>query len=168
MSTVTIRPEASATVRHALNLALSWGRHYTDAERVHLNGLGDDLLLAELGQAPVTTPEPVTIAYIAIGAAHALRDGDSRLVDRLVQAHEGQLNVIEAICAHALMLDQLEAAETGGLNGVFAYEIAEEFGYEFTRYLVLDASPNAADIAAKLFAQMQGRPATPSDDDLPF
>lgn len=162
MSAVTVHPAASATIRHALNLALVRGR-YLEVEVKHIEGLADDLLLAELGKAPVTTPEPVTIAYIAIGAAQALHDGESDLVDRLVEAREGQLNVIEEVCAHALMLDQMAAAQTDGLDGVFAYEIAEEFGHRYVCSLLIEAAPSATDIARGLFAEMRDR-AT----DLPF
>lgn len=154
MSAVTVHPDASPTIRHALHLASVAGRHYSEAERKHLDALADDLLLAELGKAPVTTPEPVTIAYIAIGAQQALRDGDRVLVDRLTEAHDGQFRLIESVCAHALLLDQMAAAVEGGLHGVFAYEIAEPFGYRYVCALMIEAAPNATDLARGLFAEM--------------
>ena len=86
-----------------------------------------------------TNPEPLTIAYIAIGAHRRLRvelnreDGVQIRHTALIETYGGELGIIDSCIYDALVLDRMQdAAEAEGKTGngyVFAYEIAEEYGY---------------------------------------
>lgn len=86
-----------------------------------------------------TNPEPLIIAYIAIGASRRLRvemnpeDGNQSRHTALIEAYGGELGIIDSCIYDALMLDQMqderEASGKDFDSYVFAYEIAEEYGY---------------------------------------
>lgn len=78
-------------------------------------------------KAPIKS-DPLTLAYIAIGAARAL-DIRGGLKDDQSDEFEGELGFISKIIEHSDALDQAGYAEGDALNHVvWCYEIAEEFG----------------------------------------
>lgn len=111
-----------------------------------------------------TKPEALTIAYLAMGAQNAIRTMPGKhLPDRVADAYQGEMNFIEAVTDHALLLDRMaDLLDQGdGLAGVFLYEIAEPFGEEYARQLIAETTtengqpaidPHA--LAARLFAEM--------------
>ena len=107
--------------------------------------------------------EPLTIAYVAIGAEsvwaeHRLRpEGVNRMSDR----YSGQLGFIAAVIEQAWILDRM-AEDRDVAFVVFAYEIAEEFGKRFARALFnredeKSGTPYvlAARIAAEIFDEAE-------------
>lgn len=97
-----------------------------------------------------TLPEHLTIAYIAIGASRAIMENPD---DFDATDWDGEVDFIEAVTAHALMLDRLadEVDANGGFSGVFAYEVAEEFGRQYGEALLKDhANADATAIARRL------------------
>jgi hypothetical protein len=102
--------------------------------------------------------EPLTIAYVAIGADHVW--GLSANVNEMSEKYGGQLHFIAAVIEHAWILDRM--ADGRELSVVFAYEIAEEFGKRFSLALFnredeKAATPYAlaARIAAKIFDEVE-------------
>lgn len=73
-------------------------------------------------------PEPLTVAYIAKGAAQTLRDDDEKLYNP--DDWEGELGFIGQAIEPALMLDRV-AAKMDGHPGVWVYEVAETFGERY-------------------------------------
>jgi len=105
-----------------------------------------------------TAPDPLTIAYIAIGARDALDNLKGRDHDRVTGASEGtggEMNVTEEVIEHALELDIAAdaAAERGELVGCFLYEVAEPFGKAYVEALARDEKPDAAQLMARLTAE---------------
>jgi len=81
----------------------------------------------------------LTIAYVAIGARTALtaaQNADPKLnIDRF----NGEMGYIDRVIGWADQLDQL--ADGRDLTGVFAYEVAEEFGEKFGLALLSGNAP---------------------------
>ena len=107
-----------------------------------------------------TTPDTLTVAYVAIGAIDALdRDGERPIREQKYNADDwdGQMGFIEAVTNHALLLDQLAdlVDEQGGFNGVFLYEVAQEFGEQFGLALLDDRSANPRPLAERLIKDLQ-------------
>jgi hypothetical protein len=99
-----------------------------------------DVETAELARSMVAafnaaddSAEPLTTAYVAIGAETYWRSRGN--LDRSAMAEEygGQLGFIGAVIEHAVILDRM--ANGRELDAVFAYDIAEEFGARFARAL---------------------------------
>lgn len=82
---------------------------------------------------PRTTADPLTIAYMAIGAQEVLdcnKEGGRVLV-------AGQLDFIGDVIEHAKMLDDIADGYTD-FSGVFCYEVAEPFGQYLANLLLLE------------------------------
>lgn len=115
-----------------------------------------------------TNPDPLTIAYIAIGAHRRLRvelntqRGEMTRHDALIETYSGELGIIDSCIDDALMLDQMqdkrEAEGKTGNGYVFAYEVAEEYGYYLVDRMLANhktagrvPSPTRREIAASVF-----------------
>lgn len=110
---------------------------------------------AELEARPA---EPLTIAYVAIGAETHWRSRGNLDRSAMSEEYGGQLGFIDAVIEHAAILDRM--ANGRELDAVFAYDIAEQFGNRFARALfdgedVLYRTPAvlADGIAQSLFAE---------------
>jgi hypothetical protein len=79
-----------------------------------------------------THADPLTIAYIAIGAIAAWEKHQDKWNPN---KWEGQLGFISNVIAPALELDRM--GDANPINGVFVYEIAETFGYDYAEALLL-------------------------------
>ncbi|MEY2117095.1 hypothetical protein [Rhodanobacter sp. FW106-PBR-R2A-1-13] len=96
------------------------------------------------------TTDPLTIAYIALGAATALtahRAKGGELIGG------GELELIAELIRHAPMLDRL--AEGKDFDGVYYYEVAEPFGKQVAERMVDGdyLSPQEAEaVASELIA----------------
>jgi hypothetical protein len=96
--------------------------------------------------------DPLTIAYMAIGAYSALREFQAKHASANLDKFEGELGYIGKVTQHANLLDDL--AGTADLSGVFAYEVAQPFGEEFGRGLLgCEASIDARNIAERLIKE---------------
>lgn len=93
-------------------------------------------------------PEPLTVAYIAIGAEQALRESPALFNP---DDWNGQLGFIGEAIEWAAMLDRM-GDEYEDFSGVWAYEVAEEFGLRYGRALLTDVNGRgrAEDIAREL------------------
>lgn len=98
-----------------------------------------------------TQPDPLTIAYIAMGAAEAIRERPGACLPTYIcDEFGGQLGYIDTVISNALMLDQMAA---GRDCGVFVYEVAEPFGLEYGRALLAGKDCQAEEIARRLIAE---------------
>lgn len=69
----------------------------------------------------------LTIAYIGIGVVGGLNTMPNAIRDRIVEAHQGQLGVVQAALDDAAEHD-IDSQEC---DGVHAYDVAEQFGIDF-------------------------------------
>lgn len=82
-------------------------------------------------------PDPLTVAYVAMGAGTAIGECPCGcLPDRVLDAYQGQMEFIAAVIHHALMLDRMADERGNDFSGVFAYEVAEPFGEEYAKALI--------------------------------
>lgn len=98
--------------------------------------------------------DPLTIAYIAIGAHQAIRESPNGMLPYDVcDKYEGQMNFIEEIIAPARLLDRIadEIASKGAMNYVFLYEVAEPFGYQYAQALIRGEEVNLRALITKIF-----------------
>lgn len=126
-------------------LAIADGIIHADGSAYPLDGLrrgasADNVraaLHAYASPAPTVRahPDHLTAAYVGIGAFEALREATAethseraRRADAVLDSLGGQLGYIGDITKGALRLDQLADAYPDGLTGVFAYEVAENYG----------------------------------------
>lgn len=79
-----------------------------------------------------TVAEPLTMAYIGIGAKEALRECPSVDLDLF----DGELGFIGAAINHALFVDTVSDLFAGDHPGVFAYEVAAPFGMAMARAMI--------------------------------
>lgn len=90
--------------------------------------------------------DPLTYAYVAIGAKEALsgylRDPHARMPGDI-----SEQDYIEAIIEHAPMLDGTFERDYQDLDGVFVYEVAEPFGVSYGQWFL--AEGHAEDAAAR-------------------
>jgi len=89
------------------------------------------------------------VAYIAIGADRAwmaARQNDAE------GWSEGHIEYIAACCRHAQLLEDLYKQHDGEFTGVFAYDVAEEFGFQYGSSLLRGGEPVAAQYASRLAA----------------
>lgn len=115
--------------------------------------------------------EPLTIAYVAMGAGQAIR-ACGHLPSEVADRYNGQLGFIEAVIDKAWRLDAVVRAieaNQGGLDGVYVYEVAEPFGERYAEALIAeslgkgpDANPDA--IAQALFKDFMAQADTASGD----
>lgn len=81
-----------------------------------------------------TTPNPLTIAYMAIGAQRAILKYTQEMPEKmtaLVAASGGQLSIIDEVIGHALLADMVgDHIDSLEMQvGVWCYEI-EDFGFD--------------------------------------
>ena len=89
----------------------------------------------------MSTPDPLTIAYMAIGAQKVL-DKHPELAHRY---DGGELELISDVIQYAGYADELATQKTFELSGVFVYEVAEPLGqYVVERMLVRDRDIDGA------------------------
>lgn len=109
--------------------------------------------------SPASQPraEPLTIAYVALGAMAAIRNmPEGRLPAACADRYGGEDGFMEEVVNEAWRLD--EAADDiiercNGLSNPFAFDYAKPFGERFARELALTPhSADAALIVADLFA----------------
>lgn len=118
--------------------------------------MNDKALLQDEAQAR-TMPDPLTIAYVAIGAMDAWAETPLRRRDAVTDEYNGQLHFVAEIIRHAPMLDQLADESEEDLAGVFVYEVAQAFGYEVARWMIAGETVDEAmaqDIGAHLLTAM--------------
>lgn len=77
--------------------------------------------------------EPLTAAYVAIGAMNAYGNVEyandpDQIRQKLADQHGGQLGIVMAAIMHAGILDTMMELRGNAVDGVFAYDIAEPFG----------------------------------------
>ena len=112
-----------------------------------------------------TTIDPLTIAYLAVGAAREL-DKRGGLTDAQADAFEGELGFIGAVIEHADMIEAEYATRAHRYGGVFAYEVAEEFGERCAFYYLSSLSSDRAtfdNIARNLAAGLIERECAPTN-----
>lgn len=102
-------------------------------------------------------PDPATVAYIGIGVRAAIdRAGRAFDPDRF----GGEIGLVtQVVEPHALELDRMDdrhVAEGGDLEGVFAYEVAEQFGHDYAMALIHRTGEEPTVIATRLFNQLAG------------
>jgi hypothetical protein len=83
-----------------------------------------------------TLAEPLTIAYIAMGAGDALQRSYGRATGPDLDAFEGEMCFIEHVIRHARVLDEM--ADPYDLTGVFNYEVAQPFGEGVANMMLKD------------------------------
>lgn len=85
-----------------------------------------------------TKTEPLTVAYMAIGARNALEqlkadtDNDAAY-SKLIEECGGELGVIDNVISFAMMADTIGDHLTH--NNVWAYDVAEAFGWRLVELL---------------------------------
>ena len=97
---------------------------------------------ARPGKLADVVPDPLDIAYIAIGAKRALaewREGPSAPFP-----FEGELAYIEACIEQAPALQRAWEAVQDRWDCVWCYEVAEPFGLAYGRHLLQGGGPDAA------------------------
>lgn len=72
------------------------------------------------------------IAFIAIGAADAFEEADGANKERF----EGQIAFIEECVNHAELLHRIWLEQNGEWAGVWAYDVAERFGYLYGLHIL--------------------------------
>lgn len=82
-------------------------------------------------------PDPLTIAYLAIGAIDAWNAATDGQREHASDTYSGQLGYVGEVIAHADALDALWRKMEDG-PGVFEYEVAEPFGIEYGQALLRD------------------------------
>ena len=99
------------------------------------------------------THDPLTIAYLALGAKAALTalQYENPRVD-YCDRMGGELAYISRVIEHADMLDAL--ADDVDLNGVFVYEVAEPFGEGFGRHFLSGEDFDVKAAARELIASI--------------
>lgn len=111
--------------------------------------------------------DPLTCAYVAIGAKEALAGYLQERKTRMPREMSEQ-DYIEAVIEHAPMLDGMfERDYPDGLSGVFVYEVAEPFGTAYGQWFLaeghaLDSAirdAKAREVASALFSAVDA----PSD-----
>lgn len=91
-------------------------------------------------------PEPLTVAYIAIGARQALDELPAQFNP---DDWSGESGFISTVVEYALMVDRI-GDEYDDFLGVWEYEVAEEFGLRFGRALLTDkTAPGKAEAIAR-------------------
>lgn len=122
----------------------------------------DDLVVTARAGPGRTGPEPLTIAYIAMGAHEAIREHpEGCLPDAVADAYSGQLGFIDACIDHALMLDRAWDS-TGGGNATFAYDVAEPFGEAIATDLIACAVNGTTPVNPTILAETIIRRADPT------
>ena len=106
---------------------------------------------AEPGKLADVVPDPLDIAYIAIGAKQALvewQEGPPKAFP-----FEGELAYFEACIEQAPALQRAWEAVQDRWDFVWCYEVAEPFGLAYGRHLLEGGGPDAA---AKLLRDLVG------------
>lgn len=164
-----IRPlfVAAPTLLSACAVIARAGDVRDDARRALLHGaiadagawslLDPRLQAASLRALGGTKVDPLTIAYVAMGAQQAIQAMESGHLPHQVSDHYGgQWGFIQAITNEAWRLDAVIraiVATEDGLDGVYLYEVAEPFGEQFARALVAEYSGDAPEADADAIAR---------------
>jgi hypothetical protein len=85
----------------------------------------------------MSTMDPLTVAYMAIGAKSIL-DKHPELIER---TDDGEKALIQSVIRYAQAADDLATEKTFELEGVFVYEVAEPLGQYIAERLVA-SDPN--------------------------
>ncbi|PNE59579.1 hypothetical protein A8H39_00060 [Paraburkholderia fungorum] len=87
------------------------------------------------GAVSRSAPDSLTLAYVAIGARDALRQGSLADLD----AFNGEIGFIEAVTEHVVFVDTVGDwfDANGDHPGVFAYEVATPFGEAIARAMIV-------------------------------
>jgi len=99
------------------------------------------------------TADPLTIAYIALGAQDAL---DIRVAENggvCLSAWGGHLGFIDKCIVHAARLDELAAPHAEEFTKVFVYDVAEPFGAALAKFLLNGIEPPIDDLADDLLRE---------------
>lgn len=107
-------------------------------------------------------PDPETVAFIAIGATQAWKDaGDKADADLF----DGFMHYVNECTRWAVELDGAfeELIEAGDLTCVFAYEIAEPFGYQYGTELITHACYSDEAAAQRIIASLLDEQSAPNE-----
>jgi len=102
--------------------------------------------------------DPLTIAYIAIGARDMLREARKEqrhggpYVD--LSSFNGELGLIDMCVKHAARLDELAAQNAEQFTGVFVYDVAEVFGAAVAQRLLNGLDLPIDDLAKDLIEEV--------------
>lgn len=78
-------------------------------------------------------------AYLAIGAATALRELHGAKHSALIDAHGGELGVVKTAAKYAKLLDELYHAEfEDEFPGVWCYDVSEPLGAAIVNHMADD------------------------------
>ncbi len=88
-------------------------------------------------------PEPLDIAYIALGAKQALDDWRAGPANPF--SFEGELAYIEACIDQAPALQRAWERIQDGFDLVWCYDVAEPFGAAYGKHLLAGGTPEVAD-----------------------
>lgn len=99
--------------------------------------------MSDTATQPHQPGEPMTIAYIAMGAARAFDEASTGVGAPDVEV--GEADLIADLIRFAPMLDQLYAEANDGINGSFLYEIAEPFGRQLADEVLLHGVDHITD-----------------------
>lgn len=88
-------------------------------------------------------PDPLDIAYIALGAKQALDDW--RAGPAKPFPYEGELAYIEACIDQAPALQRAWERVQDGFDRVWCYDVAEPFGAAYGKHLLEGGTPGATD-----------------------
>jgi len=100
-----------------------------------------------------TTPDALTIAYIAMGAQKFMETDEFQ--QRTTEPKGGELEFVGEVIDHALMLDCKADKREADFLGVFLYEVADLFGYQIAKMLTNEGQITrqaAEDLADTLIA----------------
>lgn len=98
-------------------------------------------------ESPPVPEDLVDVAYIGIGAHRAFTEADESELDQF----EGQLSFIQSCIDKVYVLDGVWHEVEHEKRGVWAYDVAEVFGWTYGRHLLAGGDPSEAiDIARRI------------------
>lgn len=100
--------------------------------------------------------DPLTIAYMAIGAMEAVRNADPRQVEKVMEQRSGQLGFIGDVIEDAVILDQMGYEIEEDIVVCWAYEVAEDYGYDVAKALLEEREIDRAALREKYIRVAQG------------
>ncbi len=93
--------------------------------------------------------DPLTIAYIALGARETLREAEHARLEHL----NGELGYIGSAVHYAARLDELAAPYSEQFTLTFPYDVAEPFGRAVGAFLLNNVAPPVDDLALDLIKE---------------
>lgn len=112
-------------------------------------------------QASQSVRDPLTIAYLAMGAQNVI-DWEGGLTEALSDQYSGELGFIGEVISHASMLDDLGAAAADNLIGIFPYEVAQPFGERLASAMFDGSQIDTKQLAMKLITAISDERAQPA------